>query len=173
HEVLEHARLFETRPGQAFRLGSFELEPIRVTHSIADATGLAIKTDVGTIVHTGDFKFDAAPPDGEHFDVDRFRDLGDRGVTLLMSDSTHVDVEGETGSETDVGHVLERLVETAEGAVIVAMFASNVHRLRLLGEIAHRVGRKLVLLGRGAQTHARVARATGYLPWPEEVVLPD
>ncbi len=173
HEVLEHARLIETRPGQPFALGSFDVEPIRVTHSIADATGLAIQTDVGTVIHTGDFKFDATPPDGEDFDIERFRTLGDAGVTLLMSDSTNIDVEGETGSEADVGHVLERLVLDAKGAVVVSMFASNIHRLRLLGDIARRAGRKIVLLGRGVGTHARVARRTGYLPWPDEIVLPE
>ncbi len=173
HEVLEHARLIETRPGQRFNVGSFGVEPIRVTHSIADATGLALSTDVGTVIHTGDFKFDPSPPDGEHFDVDRFRALGDAGVTLLMSDSTNVDVDGETGSESDVGHVLERLVSDAPGAVVVALFASNVHRLRILGDIARQSGRKIVLLGRGVGTHTRVARRTGYLPWPDELVLPD
>jgi ribonuclease J len=173
HEVLEHARLIETAPGRAFELGSFYIEPIRVTHSIADATALAITTNVGTIIHTGDFKLDESPPDGEHFDVDRFRGLGDAGVTLLMSDSTNVDADGATGSEADVGHVLERLVLESKGAVVVAMFASNVHRLRLLGDIARRAGRKLVLLGRGVGTHARVARKTGYLPWPDELVLPE
>mgnify|MGYP001101453630 CR=1 FL=1 len=173
HEVLEHARLFETRPGRPFELGSFVIEPIRVTHSIADATALAITTDEGMVIHTGDFKFDESPPDGELFDVDRFRALGDAGVTLLMSDSTNVDAEGATGSETDVGHVLERLVLETRGAVVIAMFASNVHRLRLLGEIARRAGRKIVLLGRGVGVHARVARATGYLPWPDELVLPE
>ncbi len=173
HEVLEHARLVETAPGRRFELGGFEVEPIRVTHSIADATAVAIKTDVGTVVHTGDFKFDEAPPDGEEFDVDRFRALGDAGVTLLMSDSTNVDAEGATGSETDVGEVLERLVLASEGAVVVSMFASNVHRLRLLGDIARRAGRRIVLLGRGVGTHTRVARRSGYLPWPDEIVLPD
>jgi ribonuclease J len=173
HEVLEHARLFETRPGRRFELGSFVIEPIRVTHSIADATALAIETDEGTVIHTGDFKFDESPPDGEQFDVDRFRALGDAGVTLLMSDSTNVDAEGATGSETDVGHVLERLVLETRGAVVIAMFASNVHRLRLLGEIARRAGRKIVLLGRGVGVHARVARATGYLRWPDELVIPE
>ena len=173
HEVLEHARLFETAPGRAFELGSFRVEPIRVTHSIADATALAITTDVGTIIHTGDFKFDESPPDGEQFDVDRFRALGDAGVTLLLSDSTNVDAEGATGSEADVGAVLERLVLESRGAVVVAMFASNVHRLRLLGEIARKAKRKIVLLGRGVGTHARVARKAGYLPWPDEIVLPD
>lgn len=173
HEVLEHARLYETRPGQPFALGSFVIEPIRVTHSIADATAFSITTEVGTVIHTGDFKFDPRPPDKEEFDVDRFRALGDAGVTLLMSDSTNVDAEGETGSETDVGHVLERIIHHAPGAVVVAMFASNVHRLRILGDIARATNRRIVLLGRGVGTHARVAKKTGYLPWPDELVLPE
>lgn len=173
HEVLRHARLVETRPGDAFDVGSFRVEPIRVTHSIADATAVAITTDIGTVIHTGDFKFDDTPPDGEHFDEDRFRALGDEGVALLLSDSTNVDVEGPTGSEAGVGEALAQHVRDAKGAVVVAMFASNVHRLRLLGDIARETGRKIVLLGRGVGTHARVARATGYLPWPDELVLPE
>lgn len=171
HEVLAHARLFETRPREAFSVGSFTIEPIRVTHSIADATALAITTDVGTIVHTGDFKFDEAPVDGEAFDTERLSSLGP--VELLMSDSTNIDAEGPTGNEIDVGHVLEGMVENAPGAVVVAMFASNVHRMRLLGDIARKHGRKIVLLGRGVGTHARVARSTGYLPWPDDLVWPD
>lgn len=173
HEVLAHARLFETRPRTPFHVGSFRVEPIRVTHSIADATALAITTDAGMFVHSGDFKVDEAPPDGEHFDTERLRELGDAGVTLLMSDSTNIDAEGPTGNEIDVGAVLESLVEGATGAVVVAMFASNIHRLRLLGDIARRTGRKIVLLGRGVGTHARVARSTGYLPWPDDLVWPD
>jgi ribonuclease J len=173
HEVLAHARLLPTRPREAFDVGSFRVEPIRVTHSIADATALAIGTDVGTFVHSGDFKLDEAPPDGEHFDTERLRELGDAGVTLLMSDSTNVDAEGPTGNEIDVGAVLGALVEDAPGAVVVAMFASNIHRMRLLGDIARRTGRKIVLLGRGVGTHARVARSTGYLPWPDDLVWPD
>jgi ribonuclease J len=173
HEVLAHARLIETAPGRGFEIGSFHVEPIRVTHSIADATALAIKTDVGTVIHTGDFKLDPTPPDGEHFDAERFAKLGEEGVTLLMSDSTNVDVEGATGSESDVGDALERLVDSAPGAVVIAMFASNIHRLRLLGDIAKKHGRKIVLLGRGVGTHARVARDTGYLPWPDDIVLPE
>ncbi|MDB4942321.1 MAG: hypothetical protein JWP97_1855 [Labilithrix sp.] len=173
HEVLAHARLHETRPRERFMVGSFGIEPVRVTHSIADATALAITTDAGTIVHTGDFKVDEAPPDGEHFDAPRLTELGDAGVALLMSDSTNIDVEGPTGSEAGVGVALERLVREATGAVIVTMFASNVHRLRLLGDIARSTGRKIVLLGRGVGTHARVARATGYLPWPDDLVLPE
>jgi ribonuclease J len=173
HEVLEHARLIETRPREPFSVGSFRVEPIRVTHSIADATALAITTDVGTVIHSGDFKFDDAPPDGETFDVDRLRELGDQGVTLLMSDSTNIDAEGPTGGEAGVGEALEQVVLGAKGAVVVALFASNVHRLRMLGEIARRTNRKIVLLGRGVGTHAKVARSTGYLPWPDGLVVPD
>lgn len=173
HEVLAHARLLETRPRAAFDVGSFRVEPIRVTHSIADATALAITTDAGMFVHSGDFKLDEAPPDGEHFDTERLRELGDAGVALLMSDSTNIDVDGPTGNEIDVGAVLDGLVEGATGAVVIAMFASNVHRLRMLGDIARRTNRKIVLLGRGVGTHARVARSTGYLPWPDDLVWPD
>lgn len=173
HEVLAHARLYETQPRAAFEVGSFRIEAIRVTHSIADATALAITTDEGVVVHTGDFKLDPSPPDGEHFDEARLRELGDAGVSLLMSDSTNVDAEGPTGAEIGVGEVLEHIVAEAEGAVVVAMFASNVHRLRLLGDIAKKTGRKIVLLGRGVGTHARVARSTGYLPWPDAIVHPE
>jgi ribonuclease J len=173
HEVLAHARLRETRPRTPFRVGSFEVEPIRVTHSIADATALAIRTDVGVVLHSGDFKLDEAPPDGEYFDAERLAELGDAGVTLLMSDSTNIDADGPTGNEIDVAAVLESLVEGAPAAVVVAMFASNIHRLRLLGDIARKTNRKIVLLGRGVGTHARVARSTGYLPWPDDLVWSD
>jgi len=173
HEVLAHARLAETKPGKAFAVGPFSIEPIRVTHSIADATALAIQTKEGTVIHTGDFKVDTNPPDGEHFDEERLRAYGDQGVSLLMSDSTNVDAEGPTGNEVDVGDVLEGLVENAPGAVVVAMFASNIHRLRILGDIAKRTGRKIVLLGRGVGTHSRVARKVGYLPWGDDVVWPE
>lgn len=173
HEVLAHARLAETKPGKAFTVGPFSIEPIRVTHSIADATALAIGTREGTVIHTGDFKVDTNPPDGEHFDEERLRAYGDQGVSLLMSDSTNVDAEGPTGNEVDVGDVLEGLVENAPGAVVVAMFASNIHRLRILGDIAKRTGRKIVLLGRGVGTHSRVARRVGYLPWGDDVVWPE
>ena len=96
HEVLAHAELIETKPRDTYRVGPFTVEPIRVTHSIADATALAIRTSAGTIVHTGDFKFDETPPDGETFDVDRFRELGDEGVALLFSDSTNIDASGRS-----------------------------------------------------------------------------
>ncbi|MCL2777018.1 MAG: ribonuclease J [Polyangiaceae bacterium] len=173
HAVLAHARIFPTRPREVFEAGSFRVEPIRVTHSIADATALAIETGAGTLVHSGDFKIDAAPTDGEHFDEARLAELRDRGVMLLMSDSTNIDVSGPVGSEISVGDTLQDLIASTQGAVVVAMFASNVHRLRMLGDIARRCSRKIVLLGRGVGTHTRVARRTGYLPWPDDLLWPD
>ncbi len=173
HEILRHVRFIETAPRKRYEVGSFVVEPIRVTHSIADATALAIETDAGTIVHTGDFKFDDEPTDGEAFDVERFAELGRDGVSLLLSDSTNIDAAGPTGSEASVGRALEELVMGAKQAVVVAVFASNVHRLRLLGEIAAKSGRRIVPLGRSIVTHSRVAKATGYLDWASHVFPAD
>jgi ribonuclease J len=172
HEI-ENVELRESNVRNMHRVGSFWVEPIRVTHSIADATALAIKTDAGTIIHTGDFKFDPTPPDGEAFDIDRIDELGGEGVALLMSDSTNIDASGETGSERGVGDSLHRITAKAEGAVVVAMFASNVHRLRMLGEIARHTKRKIVLLGRSVESHANVARDTHYIDWPSDLVHPS
>ena len=173
HEVLGWAKLIPTAPRAAFEAGPFQVEPVRVTHSIADATALVIGTQAGTIVHTGDFKFDEEPVDGEAFDVERLRAVGDQGVALLLSDSTNVDARGDAaGNERGVGDALRAIAASAEGAVIVAMFASNVHRLKMLGEIARATHRRIVTLGRSVATHARVAHATGYLDWPGDITWP-
>ena len=172
HDLDTPPTLREATVRGLYRVGSFWVEPIRVTHSIADATALAIKTDAGTVIHTGDFKFDPTPPDGEAFDIDRIDELGEEGVALLMSDSTNIDAAGETGSERGVGDSLHRITAKAEGAVVVAMFASNVHRLRMVGEIARHTKRKIVLLGRSVETHANVARDTHYIDWPSDLVHP-
>jgi ribonuclease J len=182
HEILDHVDLREVAPRQRVRVGSFEVEPVRVTHSIADATALAIRTQAGLVIHTGDFKFDESPPDGETFDVARFEELSREGVRLLLSDSTNIDARGPTGSEQGVGEALDGIVGRAKEAVIVGVFASNVHRLRMLGDIARRHGRKLVMLGRSVRTHSHVARGTrratgesageAYLDWPSDLVWP-
>ncbi len=174
HEILAHARLLEARTREKVDVGPFTVEPIRVTHSIADATALAIETDAGLVIHTGDFKFDEAPPDGELFDEARFAELGEAGVSLLCSDSTNVDTHGVSGSERGVGEALLERVRAATGRVVVGLFASNVHRLRMLGDIARATGRRVVPLGRGVHTHARVAKETGYLAWPDaDLVSPE
>jgi ribonuclease J len=182
HEILDHVALRDVSPREHVRVGSFVVEPVRVTHSIADATALAIRTDAGLVVHTGDFKFDEAPTDGEAFDVARLEELAREGVRLLLSDSTNIDAHGSAGSEETVERALDDIVASAKRAVVVAVFASNVHRLRTLGHIAGRHGRKLVSLGRSVSMHARVARSvkrttgpfagTPYLDWPSELVWP-
>ncbi|HEY4013999.1 MAG TPA: ribonuclease J [Polyangiaceae bacterium] len=182
HEILDHVALHEVVPRERVKVGGFEVEPIRVTHSIADATALAIRTDAGLVIHTGDFKIDEEPSDGEAFDVARFAELGREGVSLLLSDSTNVDAPGTSGSEASVGRALDAVVGGAEHAVVVALFASNIHRLRMLGDVARRHGRKVVALGRSVSTHARVARSVArpggekagapYLDWPSDLVWP-
>jgi ribonuclease J len=163
--------LITVQPGQRTPFGPFEAEAIRVTHSIADATSLALRTPAGTIIHTGDFKIDPQPSDHEHFDRARFAALGDEGVRLLLSDSTNIDSEGEAGSEQGVAAALGRLVEVAHGRVVITLFASNTHRLRAVLELARRTGRKLCWLGRSVQTHARIGAEVGYLEHAQDLII--
>ncbi len=178
HRLAEHGLegvdvdLRPTAVGEEHRIGPFSFEPIRVTHSIADATALAIRTAAGLVVHTGDFKLDPTPIDGEVTDEARFEALGDEGVRLLLSDSTNVDSLGHSGSERSVGDALGGLIENARGRVVIGLFASNVQRLRALGEIAVRTRRRICLLGRSVNNHARAAQAVGRLDWPSDLLVP-
>jgi ribonuclease J len=158
-------------PGQGYAVGPFEIEPVRVAHSIVEASALSIRTSVGQLFHTGDFNFDPDPPDGEPTDEHRIRELGDSGVGLLLSDSTNIDVLERQGSERSVGQVLERLIQAAPARVVVALFASNIQRLILLGEIARRTGRKLCLLGRSLDAHVAVAKEIGRLAWLSDLLV--
>jgi ribonuclease J len=169
---LEPRDLVEVAPGRRFEVGPFGIEPIRVTHSIADATALAMDTVAGTVVHTGDFKLDPTPPDGELTDELRLMELGEEGVRLLLSDSTNIDSDGTSASERDVGDALDALVARAKARVVLAMFASNVQRLLLVGAIAQRTGRRLCLLGRSVMGHVKAAEAVGRLRWPSDLVVP-
>ena len=173
HPVLHHASLHTVEPGAAITLGAFRISPIRVTHSIIDATALAIETSAGRVVHTGDFKIDDGDFGGQSFDMEAFAALGKQGVDLLMSDSTNVEREGRSVRERDVHAQLERDIEAARGAVFVGFFSSNTARLDALGKIAERTGRKLVLLGRGIQNHATVARGLKHLSWSESRAWPE
>jgi ribonuclease J len=161
-------------PGQVYRVGPFEVEPVRVSHSIIEATALAIRTRAGTIVHTGDFKFDPAPPDGEPTDERRLEALGDAGVELLLSDSTNIGTStGSSGgaeSEATVATALHELIERAPRRVVVGLFSSNVQRLISLGEIAVRTGRKIALLGRSLRSHVETAHELGHLAWGDALI---
>jgi len=168
----KNRRLVTAVPRSTYEVGPFMVEPIRVTHSIAEATALAIRTAAGTIVHTGDFKFDPSPPDGELTDEARLAELGDEGVRLLLSDSTNIDARSEPGSESTVGDELDRIVAESEHRVIIGAFASNVQRLVRVGEIAQKYGRKIALLGRSLQLHVGFAHEIGKLSWPSDLVIP-
>lgn len=161
-----------TRVGVSHDIGPFGIEPVRVTHSIADATALAIRTAAGLVLHTGDFKLDPSPPDGELTDEARLAELGREGVRLLLSDSTNIDSPGCSGSESDVGDALGEIVLRARQRVVIGMFASNVQRLRLIGDIAARAGRRICLLGRSVVNHTRTAHDVGRLAWPSDLVVP-
>lgn len=164
--------LHEVAARRRVELGSFEFETIRVTHSIAQATALAIRTRAGTVLHSGDFKFDPKPSDGEPTDEARLSELGDEGVALLLSDSTNVDELGEAGSEFDVRERLLDRVDAADRRVFVVLFASNVQRLISLGHIAEQTGRRITALGTSLLRHIEIAHDIGLLRWPKGLVLP-
>lgn len=166
--------LREAVAGRTYEVGPFSVEPVRVAHSIVEASALRLSTAAGTVVHTGDFNFDPDPPDGEPTDELRLGAIGDEGVALLLSDSTNVDVPERPGSERAVAAAVERVVEKANGLVVVALFASNVQRLITFGELAERHGRKLCLLGRSLDAHATVARDIRRVRWRSDgVVSPE
>lgn len=177
HRLSEHdirADEVDLRPapaGSRYSVGPFTVEPVRVAHSIVEASALCIETCVGNVVHTGDFNLDPEPPDGEPTDVARLLAIGEQGVRLLFSDSTNIDVPERPGSERAVGQTLHRLVAEAPKCVVITMFASNVQRLLLLGKIAQATGRKICLLGRSLSVHVDIARRIGRLDWPSNLVI--
>jgi ribonuclease J len=172
HGLLEGADLRVMRPRTPFDVGPFRVEPIRVTHSIVDGMGLAVGTAAGTVVFTGDFKLDPTPLDGEPSDDARFAELGAAGVLVLCSDSTNVDRPGHTRSELEVGAALAERFAVASGRIIVATFASHIHRIQQVLTQAARFGRRVALLGRSMERNVAIAAELGYLRVPEELLLP-
>ena len=169
--ALARADLRPYRPGDEIRVGGLVVEPIRVTHSIADGIGLAIETPAGTVVHTGDFKLDESPVDAAQPDYARFRGLGERGVLALCSDSTNVGRPGRTGSETEVGAALQGRFAQAPGRILVATFASHIHRIQQVLNLAAACSRKVALLGRSMVANVAVASELGYLKVPDGLLV--
>lgn len=172
HGLAERARLVPIEPRRAFELGPFRIEPIRVTHSVVDGVGYGIDTPVGTLVHTGDFKLDPSPIDGKLSDYHRLGELGERGVLCLMADSTNVERPGTTPSEREVGEALTGRFRRAPGRIILATFASHVHRIQQVLDLAAAFGRRVALLGRSMETNVRIASELGYLRVPEGCLIP-
>ena len=157
-------------PRDRVMIGPFSIEFIRVTHSMPDCVALAITTPAGVIVHTGDFKVDQTPIDGEHFDVHRFARLGEEGVLALFADSTNVDRRGFTGSETEV---VEEVFTSAAGRLIVAAFASSIYRMQILINLAVQFDRKVAFVGRGMIENSQTAQRLGHLRIPAGVQIRD
>jgi ribonuclease J len=168
---LENEVVFKTvKPRDRVVIGHFEVEFIRVSHSIADGVGLAITTPLGTVIHTGDFKIDHSPIDGELTDFSKFAEYGEKGVLTLMSDSTNVERTGSTLSEREVGTALEEIFRQAQGRIFVAAFSSNIHRIQQVINVSETFGRKLILNGRSMIANVRIARELGYLRVPVEIL---
>lgn len=171
HGILNDCTLNMVKPGDIIEIGNFKTEFIRTNHSIADSVSIALHTPVGIIVHTGDFKVDFTPIDGETIDLQRYAQLGKRGVLLLMADSTNSLHQGYTMSEKTVGEALENLFIKAEGRVIVATFASNIHRVQQIANASVKNGRKIAFSGRSMEKISEVAMELGYLFIPKEMII--
>ncbi len=170
---IDGRQLIPVRPRERVTVGPFTIEFIRVTHSMPDCVALAIHTPAGVIVHTGDFKIDQTPIDGEHFDVHRFAELGAAGVLALFADSTNIDRRGFTGSELEVTEAFEEIFTSTTGKLIVAAFASSIFRMQILVDLAAQFDRKVAFVGRGMMQNSEIALRLGHLRIPAGVQIRD
>lgn len=170
HHLENTTELREITPGVRWELGPFKLEGIRVTHSLLHCLALAIETPVGIVIHTGDFKIDQTPMEGEMFDFQKFAAYGEKGVLLLLSDSTNVEREGHTPSEREVGKNMKELFQGCRGRIFVATFSSNIQRIQQVADLAESFGRKLILSGRSMLKNAQIASDLGCLRLPDAVM---
>src|SRR2546421_471732 len=172
HGLLRAAELREIRPedGQ-IETGPFKVEFIRVAHSIPDAVAVVLETDAGRILHTGDYKLDHTPVDGLRTDMGRLAEVGNRGVDLFLGDSTNAERPGVTGSERLVGEAFRQIIPHRTGRILVASFASNVHRMQQAVDVAVEVGRKVCVVGRSMRKNVNIARNLGYMEVPEDILI--
>lgn len=171
HDLLYNTQIFTKKTGACFRLGCFTVEFIHVNHSIPDSVALAIRTPIGTVIHTGDFKIDVTPISGGMIDIARLGQLGNEGVLALLSDSTNVEKAGHSDSERKVGESFDKLFMGCDKRIIITTFASNVHRLQQIINVASKYGRKVGITGRSMENVLRVASVLGYVNIPEDVMV--
>nr|MDQ6901207.1 ribonuclease J [Candidatus Dormibacteraeota bacterium] len=171
HRILRESDLREVRLGDRVGLGPFSIETVAVSHSIPDAAALIIETPIGRLLYTSDFKLEADPPYGRATDLERFRRLGEQGVLLMLSDSTNAEREGHSGSERDLVPEFERIFTEAPGRIVVASFASNIHRIQLAVRLAAEHGRRVAVAGRSLRNAFQVARELGHLEVPENLTV--
>ena len=171
HGLTKSTKLITVEPGKSVRAGKFTVEFIHVNHSIADSVAFAIHTHMGTVVHTGDFKIDSTPIDGEVIDLARLGELGKEGVLALCADSTNVERPGFTPSEKTVGATFQRQFQNCEERIIVTTFASNVHRIQQVLDAAAQCGRKVAVTGRSMENMMRVSTELGYMKVPKNTLM--
>ena len=171
HELLYNTQIFTKKAGSTFRLGCFTVEFIHVNHSIPDAVALAIKTPIGMVIHTGDFKVDLTPIAGGMIDIPRLGRLGNEGVLALLSDSTNVENPGYSASERKVGESFDKYFKGCDKRIIITTFASNVHRLQTVINIAAKYGRKVGITGRSMENVLHVASVLEYMKIPDNVLM--
>ena len=172
HGLLREAELVEMAPDDPpMDLGPFRIELIRMAHSIPDAAAVVLETPGGRVVHTGDYKLDHTPVDGQRTDVGKLADVGNRGVDLLLGDSTNAERPGFTQSERVVGEAFRQIIPHRTGRVLVTSFASNVHRMQQAIDVAIESGRKVAFVGRSMRKNANIARNLGYMEAPDEVIM--
>ncbi len=173
HGIDEPDRLKTVQAGGTITIGPLTIEFIRVTHSMPDCVALAITSPVGTIIHTGDFKIDQTPIDGQHFDLHRFAELGAKGVLALFADSTNVDRKGFTGPETDVIEAFEEIFTSTHGKLVVASFSSSIYRMQVLVDLAVQFERKVAFVGRSMVRNSEIAQDLGFLRVPSGMQIRD
>ncbi len=171
HGLKEKVKITTLEAGEHFKAGCFNIELIHVNHSIADAVALAIKTPIGTLIHTGDYKIDATPIEGEMIDLTRLGELGKEGVLMLLSDSTNVEKPGYSESEKKVGVRFDTLFKDCDKRIIVTTFASNVHRVQQIINSAAKNNRKVAITGRSMENIMRVAMELGYMDVPKDTLI--
>jgi ribonuclease J len=168
---LREVELGDVEPGDVLELGPFTLELVHMTHSIPDSSAVALGTELGTVLITGDYKFDQTPVDGPPADVSRLAELGREGVLLLCGDSTNVDREGFSPSESVVGPHLEEVFARCEGRIVVTSFASNIHRVQQVLDAAYALDRKVALVGRSMRKNVGIGRTLGHIDVPEGLLV--
>ncbi|MBR5236904.1 MAG: ribonuclease J [Clostridia bacterium] len=171
HHLLSKTKLVRVKAGDTVKLGAFRAEFIHTNHSIADAVAIALHTPAGVILHSGDFKIDTTPIEGGMLDVARFGELGSKGVLALLSDSTNVERSGFTMSESTVGDTFDELFRNCDRRILVATFASNIHRVQQIINAAYRYGRKVAFSGRSMENVVEVAMNLGYMTVPQNVLI--
>src|SRR5947199_4235863 len=172
HGLLREAELWEKSPyDEPFQLGPFRIDFVRMAHSIPDAVAVVLETPGGRVVHTGDYKLDHTPVDGQRTDVGKLAEIGNRGVDLMLGDSTNAERPGFTESERVVGEAFRQIIPRRTGRVIVSSFASNVHRMQQAADVGVECGRKIAFVGRSMRKNGNIARNLGYMEVPEDVLV--